>query len=157
MNVLRSLKLVLFPCPKIFCGRYKKHDPDIGIYMDINLSYRKNYSNEIIDISYQMRSVKNEEIIEKRDATFYIGDQSDQGVVVRWWDRSLINEWYTQPFNEFDIEPSQARLFKHAQIFKRTLNGDIIRKVYINYTFKGPLGGYWFAQKKEVDHWKHIE
>ena len=64
------------------------------------------------------------------------------------WDGSLVNEGESKGL----FGGTQ----KNAQIF--TWVGDIlIRRVYKNYWFRGPFGGYWGAREKDRHYWRRVE
>lgn len=45
---------------------------------------------------------------------------------------------------------------KDAQIFSMLGNNMMIRRIYKNYLFKGPFGGYWGSSEKDVHLWTRI-
>lgn len=61
------------------------------------------------------------------------------------WDLSLINENEGKSLFGF---PTQ-----NAQVFTR-IGPFLIRRVYQDYAFKGPFGGYWFSSTKDFYIWR---
>jgi hypothetical protein len=37
------------------------------------------------------------------------------------------------------------------------IGDQMIRRVCMDYSFKGPFGGYWFCSQKDIHHWNRIK
>ena len=72
------------------------------------------------------------------------------------WDNSLITEEYIEYMEHIEnIEDLFDQPRKNATVY--TMIGNIlIIRCYSDYSFKGPLGGYWLSDKKTTHIWKKI-
>lgn len=127
-----------------FCGTYIA----TRLYNSYNIYGGKEYA--LVEISFDEVHLKL-----KSDLHVIFGneDKSVRKEEYKILEKDLFIRYDGALVNEGSSEGFWGGRQKNAQVF-RHVEGGLIREVYKNYSFKSPLGGYWFSETSDFHMYK---